>query len=39
MSQKTEERKYDALFDGTETKMLASSSKPWIHKRFLQSKR
>ena len=38
MSWKSEKIAHDALFDGTETKLLVSASKPRFHERFLKSK-
>lgn len=36
MSRKLEKSTHDTFFDGTETKLLVSSSKPQIHERFLE---
>lgn len=38
MSWKSEKIAHDALFDGTETKLLVSTSKPRLHERFIKSK-
>ena len=37
MSQKPKESTHKALLDGTKTKLLVSSNKPWIHDGFLES--
>ena len=39
MSQKPEENTHNALFDGTEIKLLISSNKSWIHEGFFESTR